>query len=106
MRLLSGLALVPMLAAPVVGCTPYIPIKDAFATSALKPTGNIPPEFADFNNFDPQVNTLVAEQICATPYILRTENSLRSAPGELIARLGRCEPYEIRLDNLTEHFSP
>jgi hypothetical protein len=106
MRLLSGLALVAIFALPLIGCTPYIPIKDAFATSALKPTGNIPPEFVDFNNFDPQVSALVAEQICATPYILRTENSLRSAPGELIARLGRCEPYQIRIDNLADHFSP
>src|SRR5437016_10794519 len=88
------------------GCTPFIPIKDAFGTSALKPTGNIPPEFVEFNNFDPQVNAILADQICATPYILRTEKSLRSAPGEIVAWSGRCEPYEIRLDNLAEHFTP
>src|ERR1700757_485560 len=88
------------------GCVPYIPIKDQFGTSALKPTGNIPPEFAEFNNFDPQVNAVVADQVCATPYFLHTEKSLRASPGELVAWGGRCEPYEIRLDNLAEHFTP
>ena len=107
MRLLLGFAL--FLALPVIliaSCTPYIPIKDAFGTSALKPTGNIPPEFAEFNNFDPQVNAVVADQVCATPYLLLTEKSLRASPGEIVAWSGRCEPYEIRFDNLAEHFSP
>jgi hypothetical protein len=103
MRLFFVLALP---AALLCGCTPFIPIKDAFGTSGLKPTGNVPPEFAEFNNFDPQVNAALAEQVCATPYILLTEKSLRSAPGEIVAWNGRCEPYEIRLDNLAEHFSP
>jgi len=93
-------------AALLYGCTPFIPIKDELGTSALKPTGNIPPEFAEFNNYDPQVNAVVADQVCATPYILLTEKSLRAAPGEIVAWSGRCEPYEIRLDNLAEHFSP
>ena len=88
------------------GCTPYIPVEDAFGTSALKPTGNIPPEFLDFNNYDPQANSVVADQTCAQPYILNTEKSLRGSPGEIVAWSGRCEPYEIRLDNLAEHFSP
>ena len=48
---------------------------------------------------------MVADQVCATPYILKTEKSLRSAPGEIVAWDGRCEPYEIRLNNLAEHFS-
>ena len=87
-------------------CTPFIPIKDAFGTSAVKPTGNIPPEFAEFNRYDPQVNAVVSEQMCATPYILDTEKSLRATPGEFVAWNGRCEQYEIRLDNLAEHFSP
>ena len=88
------------------GCTPFIPIRDAFGTSALKPTGNIPPEFLEFNNYDPHANTVIADQTCATPYILRTEKSLRASPGEIVGWSGRCEPYEIRLDNLAEHFSP
>ena len=87
-------------------CTPFIPIKDDFGTSTVKPTGNIPPEFAEFNRYDPRVNAVVSDQMCATPYILNTEKSLRATPGEFIAWNGRCEQYEIRLDNLAEHFSP
>jgi hypothetical protein len=90
----------------LAGCTPFIPVVDRFGTSALKPTGNIPPEFAEFNNYDPAVNALLADQICATPYILQTQKSLRATPGELIAQAGRCEIYQIRLDNLAEHFLP
>jgi hypothetical protein len=90
----------------LVGCTPFIPIKDSFTTSAAKPTGNIPPEFLEFNNYDPQADAVIADQICATPYFLNTEKSLRATPGELVSWTGRCEPYEIRLDNLAEHFSP
>jgi hypothetical protein len=104
-----GMRLFLVFALPVTllfGCTPYIPIKEAFGTSALKPTGNIPPEFLGFNNYDPQANALVADQTCATPYILNTEKSLRGSPGEIIAWSGRCEPYQIRLDNLAEHFAP
>ena len=48
---LSALALTCLL---IAGCTPYIPVKDEFSTSALKPTGTIPPEFAEFNNYDPR----------------------------------------------------
>ncbi len=86
------------------GCAGRVP--RAFGTSALKPTGNIPPEFAEFNNFDPQANAVVADQVCALPYTLLTEKSLRASPGEIVAWSGRCEQYEIRLDNLAEHFSP
>ncbi len=87
-------------------CTPFIPIKDAFSTSAVIPTGNIPPEFALFNRYDPQVNAVVSGQMCATPYLLDTEKSLRATPGEFIAWSGRCEQYEIRLNNLAQHFTP
>jgi|SRR5215472_418287 len=93
-------------AALLGGCTPYIPIRDNFTTSAAKPTGNIPPEFLEFNTYDPQVNAFVTNQMCATPYILNTEKSLRATPGEFVTWTGRCEPYEIRLDNLAEHFTP
>jgi hypothetical protein len=103
MRLFCYLALQ---AALLAACTPFIPIKDRLGDSAVKATGNIPPEFAEFNNYDPQVNAVVADQVCATPFILLTEKSLRAAPGEIIAWNGRCEPYEIRLDNLAERFSP
>jgi hypothetical protein len=103
MRLFFVLVLPAILAA---GCTPFIPIKDDFGTSAVKPTGNIPPEFAEFNRYDPQVNAVVSDQICATPYILDTQKSLRATPGEFAAWTGRCEQYQIRFDNLAEHFSP
>jgi hypothetical protein len=82
------------------GCTPYIPVKDAFGTSGLRPSGNIPPEFAEFNNYDPSVSTLLAQQSCATPYILLSYKSLRAAPGELIAASGRCQRYEVWLSTL------
>jgi hypothetical protein len=88
------------------GCTPFIPIEDTFSTSAAIPVGNIPPEFLEFNNYDPQVNAFVAQQSCATPYILLDQKSLRATPGELVTWTGRCEPYEIRLNNLAEHFTP
>ena len=88
------------------GCTPYIPVEDAFTTSALKPTGNIPPEFAEFNNYAPEVNALLADQVCATPHIPLQEKSLRAAPGELIAETRRCRPYVVSIHNLEEVFLP
>ena len=88
------------------GCTPYIPVEDGFTTSALKPTGNIPPEFAEFNYYDPEVNPLLADQVCATPYIALQERSLRASPGELIAETGRCRPYLAPIRNLAEALQP
>jgi hypothetical protein len=88
------------------GCTPYIPVEDAFTTSALRPTGNIPPEFAEFNNYDPEVNALLTDQICATPYIPLEEKSLRASPGELITETGRCRPYVVNIHNIEEVFLP
>ena len=107
MRQLFALGLSSLLLAGLFnGCTPNIPVKDAFGTSALNPTGNIPPEFAAFNNYDPSVNALLAQQSCATPYSPLADKSLRASPGELIAESGRCEPYEITIGNLREHFLP
>ncbi len=103
MRLFFVLALPAMLSG---ACTPFIPIKDAFSTSALKPTGNIPPEFTEFNLYDPQVNAVVSDKMCATPYILDTEKSLRATPGEFVTWTGRCRRYEIWLHNLAEHSTP
>ena len=95
-----------LLATLAGGCTPYIPVEDAFTTSALKPTGNIPPEFAEFNNYDPELNALLTDQICATPYIPLQEKSLRAAPGELIAETARCRPYVAPIFNLAEALQP
>jgi hypothetical protein len=107
MRRLLAIGLFAVLATNLAAsCTPYIPVKDDFGTSALKPTGNIPPEFADFNNYDPAVNGLLADQICATPYIPLDDKSMRGAPGELIAADGRCRPYEVTIHNIEEVFLP
>ena len=77
----------------VAGCTPYIPVKDDFATSALVPAGNIPPEFAEFNAYDPAVNTLLASQLCATPYQPLEEKRLAAASGVLVQSRGRCQTH-------------
>jgi hypothetical protein len=107
MRHLFALGLLSVLGANLCGgCTPYIPVKDDFGTSALKPTGNIPPEFAEFNSYDPGVNALLADQICATVYIPLDDKSLRASPGELIAGQGRCLPYEVTIHNIEEVFLP
>ena len=103
MRLLLALAFVPALLA---GCTDWIPVKDDFGTSALRPRGDIPPEFAAFNNYDPAINALLAKQMCAQRYFLLEQKKLAAVPGEIDAWRSRCDPYEIRLDNLAEHFSP
>ena len=103
MRALCAIAFVSVF---VASCTPYIPVADAYGTSALKPTGNIPPEFAEFNNYDPGVNALLADQICVTPYIALEERSLRAAPGELVAQNGPCRPYTIPIQNIEEVFLP
>ena len=75
------------------GCTPYIPVKDDFGTSALAPAGDIPPEFAEFNVYDPAVNGLLADQLCATPYQPLEEKSLGAASGRLVQARGRCQTH-------------
>ncbi len=82
-----------LLSALVLGCTPYIPVKDDFGTSALVPAGDIPPEFAEFNNYDPAVNPLMAAQICATPYQPLEAKSLDAAAGRFVNARGRCETH-------------
>ncbi len=107
MRQLFALGLSAVLLASLsVGCTPYIPVKDAFGTSALNPTGNIPLEFAEFNNYDPGINALLAQQSCATPYIPLADKSLRASPGELMAESGRCQRYEIFINDLRGYSGP
>ena len=90
MRALLALVLLSGL---VAGCTPYIPVKPGFGTSAAIPIGDIPPEFAEFNNFDPAVNTLLASQICATSYQLYNENGLGAVPGRIVQTYGRCRNH-------------
>ena len=86
------LALV-LLTAIVAGCTPYIPVKDDFGTSALAPAGDIPPEFAEFNFYNPGINTLLADQICATPYIMLEDKSIGATPGRLVQGRARCQTH-------------
>ncbi|HTV45982.1 MAG TPA: hypothetical protein VMF05_11750 [Stellaceae bacterium] len=90
MRRLSALALIGLFAA---GCTPAIPVKDAFGVSGQQPAGPVPPEFAAFNNYDPRVALLLGEEMCATPYELQVRKALEAAPGQIVAATGRCEPY-------------
>jgi hypothetical protein len=80
-------------AAALAGCTPYIPVKPGFGTSALVAKGDIPPEFAEFNNYDPAVNTLLADQICATRYQLYEEKAMDGAPGGIVQAYGRCRNH-------------
>jgi hypothetical protein len=94
MRVLFALV---MLTPLIAGCTPYIPVKDDFGTSALAPPGDprgaIPPEFAEFNVYNPAVNRLVADQLCATPYQLLEERSLGAASGRFVLARGRCQTH-------------
>jgi len=83
-------------AAPlVVGCTPYIPERLDFGTTAALPSGNIPPEYARFNAYDPGVNPLLAEQICATEYQPRAATSTDASPGQLVTATGTCAPHRV-----------
>ena len=90
MRVLFALVILSPLMA---GCTPYIPVKDDFGTSALAPAGDMPPEFAEFNVYDPAVNGLLADQLCATPYQPLEEKSLGAATGRLVQARGRCQTH-------------
>ena len=90
MRLLFALALVTPL---VAGCTPYIPEKLNFGTSAAVPKGNIPPEYAQFNAYDPNVNPVLAHQICATPYQPGDATIADASPGQLVTAHGTCATH-------------
>ena len=90
MRALLALVLLP---AAMAGCTPYIPVKDDFGTSALAPAGDLPPEFVEFNAYNPAVNTLLADQLCPTPYQPLEEKSLGASSGRLVQARGRCQTH-------------
>jgi len=82
-----------VLVATLAGCTPEIPVKPQFGTSASKPIGAIPPEFAAFDNYNPAISALLADQICATPYVLEVEKTTPAVPGAIVAATGRCRTY-------------
>ena len=96
MRLLFALVLVSPL---VVGCTPYIPMKTDFGTSAAVPKADIPPEYADFNAYDPNVNPVLAQQICATPYQPGDVMIAAASPGELVTAHGTCATHRPIIGN-------
>jgi hypothetical protein len=85
--------MVMLLLSLLPGCTPFIPVKDDFGNSALAPAGEIPPEFAEFNNYNPAINPLVAQQLCATPYQPLQTTSLATSTGSLIEARGRCQTH-------------
>lgn len=90
MRVLLGVGL---LSALLAGCTPYIPIRDDFGTSAAVPNGEIPPEFASFNVYSPRVNGLIASQLCAVPYEPRSVTYLGGSPGQIVQTRVRCQTH-------------
>ena len=49
--------------AGITACTPFIPVKDDFGTSATAPVGEVPPEFAEFNAYNPGINPLLLERV-------------------------------------------
>jgi len=88
------LIVVFVLVAPLVaGCTPYLPAKGDFGTSALAPTGDIPEEYAAFNAYNPGINPLLARQICATSYQPLEEDVVDAAPGKLVEARGTCATH-------------
>jgi hypothetical protein len=93
MRVLLYFALLSAAVVLQSGCTPYIPVKDDFATSALAPVGDIPPEFAEFNKFDPAVNVLLEDQVCATSYEPLEAKTLGASSGRLVDARGRCRAH-------------
>ena len=96
MRFLFALAFVVPL---VAGCTPYIPMKADFGTSAAVPQGPIPPEYAKFNNYDPKLNAVLADQICATPYQPSTAVPMDASPGQLVNATGTCATHQPVIGN-------
>ena len=48
------------------------------------------PEFAKFNFYNPGINTLLADQICATPHIMLEDKSIGAIPGRLVQGRARC----------------
>ena len=96
MRLLLALAL---LLPAVAGCTPYIPEKLDFGTSAAVPKGDIPPEYAKFNAYDPSVNAVLAQQLCATAYEPVGARTSDASPGQLVTARGTCAVHQPIIGN-------
>jgi hypothetical protein len=94
MRSLIALVLATLL---VAGCTPYIAERLDFGTTSAVPKGNIPPEYAAFNNYDPAVDLVLANQICATTYHPGAVSTSDANPGQLVYATGACAPHRVLL---------
>lgn len=90
---MRALLTIGLLSALVAGCTPYIPVREDFGTSAAVPAGEVPPEFASFNVFSPRVNGLLASQLCAEPYEPRDVKLLGGSPGQIAQARVRCQTH-------------
>jgi hypothetical protein len=101
MRSVDAFLVVAAAAALLGGCANPIPVRRDVGVSALEKKGEIPPEFAALNNFDPRVNALLAEQLCATPYRVLEQKTMPMEPGALIAWRIACEPYRLPLSDLS-----
>lgn len=99
MRAFFALAVAPLL---LVGCTPGIPTDDSFSTSALAPIGPVPPEFADFNSYNPGGNAELQYQMCATSYQPLDRKMLAASPGQLDYTDGRCRTHIPLIGDLIE----
>lgn len=91
MRIFPVVAVLGLFAA---SCTPNIPVEPAFNVSALRATGEIPPEFAAFNRYDPRVDPLLAEQTCTTPFETQVVRTAPAVPGELLDAQVYCRTYQ------------
>ncbi len=91
---MRGAHLLMLLCWAAAGCTPNIPVRPEFGVSALAPTRDIPPEFLAFNRYDPRVNPVLAEQMCATPDTIEVVKGLDAVPGELQAAQAKCARYQ------------
>jgi hypothetical protein len=100
---MRALLVVVLVSAVAAGCTPYIPAKDDFGTSAavrsmgLQPAGvsgaDIPPGFEVFNVYDPRVNALLAAQLCATPPQPVEATVLGASTGRIVQSRTRCQTH-------------
>ena len=91
MRIFSAVAVLGLFAA---SCTPYIPVEPQFDVSALRAIGEIPPEFAAFNRYDPRLNPLLAEQMCTTPFVPQVVRTAPAVPGEILDAQVYCRTYQ------------
>jgi hypothetical protein len=96
MRLLFAIALVGLL---VASCTPYIPEKLDFGTSAAVAKGPVPPDYAGFNAYDPTINGVLAQQICATAYRPGDVATNDASPGQLVTAHGTCAVHQPLVGN-------